>query len=334
LVAQQAVLVGRQQLDLIRPFVMEADRVVVTGASGFIGGAVAARLVKDQHLVVTPVRNPSCAIPAGVHRVPGPDLGPIADWDAAIGNARAIVHCAARVHVLHERTLDPLATFRQANVDGTLKLAQQAADRGVQRFVFVSSIGVNGVETTDRPFTAEDPAAPLTPYAVSKHEAERALGELSQRTGMQTVIVRPPLVYGPSAPGNFRTLLDAIRSGVPLPFGSIDNRRSFVAIANLVDLIALAIDHPAAAGQILVVSDGSDFSTPELVRILARAMHRPARLFPVPPRLLEWGAVAIGRPELARQLCRSLQVDSTRTRRLLGWTPPRTAEEALQAAVR
>jgi len=313
---------------------VDADRVVVTGASGFVGGAVATRLVQDQRVVVTPVRSPSSALPPGVQRVAGPDLGPQADWERVIAGARIIVHCAARVHVTRDRAPDPLTAFRRANVDGTLQLARQAADHGVRRFVFVSSIGVNGAETTDRPFTAEGTPAPLTPYAISKHEAERALGELGQRTGMQTVIVRPPLVYGPNAPGNFRTLVKVIRGGVPLPFGSIDNRRSLVAVANLVDLIALAIDHPAAAGQVLLVSDGTDFSTPELVRILARGMCRPARLFPLPLRVLEWGAAAVGRPEIARQLWRSLQVDSTKTRQLLGWSPPRTAEDALQEAVR
>lgn len=308
-----------------------AGRIVVTGASGFVGRAVAARLIEDGYAVVAPVRNLKSHLPDGVYRVAGPDLGPSADWP--IADAEVVVHCAARVHLVRDPAANPLAAFRRANVEGTMRLAQQAAARGVRRFVFISSIGVNGRETVDRPFTADDEPAPHTPYAISKLEAELALHEIGGRTGMQIVIIRPPLVYGPAAPGNFRTLATAVRRGLPLPFGAIDNRRSLVSVSNIADLISRVVSHPAAADRVLLVSDGEDVSTPELVRRLARAMDRTAQVFSVPIALLEWGAGAVGRREVARQLCRSLQVDISQTRRLLGWSPPLGLDRGLRAAI-
>lgn len=305
-------------------------RIVVTGASGFIGGAVARRLVEEGRVVVTPVRDIRAALPEGVLRVAGPALGSKSEWP--IAGADAIIHCAARVHLLRDRDSDPLAAFRQDNVEGTLQLARQAAAAGVRRFVFISSIGVNGAETAGRPFTSDDLPAPHSPYAQSKLEAEVGLRELGEREGMQVVIIRPPLVYGRGAPGNFRLLVRAIRSGIPLPVGSIQNRRSFVAIGNLGDLVTAAVEHQAAAGQTLLVSDGEDLSTPDLVSRLAASMGKPARIFRVPVKLLESTAAAVGRPEVARQLCRSLQVDISKTERLLGWSPPIRVDDALRSS--
>jgi nucleoside-diphosphate-sugar epimerase len=242
------------------------------------------------------------------------------------------MHCAARVHVMAESLADPLAEFRRVNVQGTLNLARQAAAAGVRRFVFVSSIGVNGAETFQQSFTSEDSVAPHSPYAVSKYEAELGLQALAAETGMEVVIIRPPLVYGPGAPGNFGSLMRWLKRGVPLPLGAIHNQRSLVALDNLVDLIVLCLTHPAAANQTFLVSDGEDVSTSELLRRMGQALDRPARLLPVPQSWLKLAAAMVGKSDVAQRLCGSLQVDISKTRRLLVWTPPISLDEGLRRA--
>ncbi len=225
--------------------------------------------------------------------------------------------------------------FRDVNTDLTLALARSAAAAGVKRFVFVSSIGVNGLTSGQEPFTPEGAANPQKPYAISKYEAEQGLYAISQETGLEIVVVRPPLVYGADAPGNFGTLVAMLRRGWPLPLEAVTtNRRSYVALPNLVDFLLTVCDHPAAANQVFLVSDGEDLSTADLLRRLAAAMGRPARLWPVPPALLRLGAIMLGRQDLAQRLLADLRVDISKTRRLLGWAPLVSVEEGLRLAVK
>jgi nucleoside-diphosphate-sugar epimerase len=307
--------------------------ILVTGANGFVGSAVAARLARQGAGVRAAVRQPPAAREPGLAHVAAPSLGADADWRHAVEGVSAVVHAAARVHVMRDDSQDPLAEFRRANVEGTVALARQAAAAGVRRFVFVSSIKVNGESTPrDKPFSAADVPQPVDPYGVSKLEAERALQGVAQETGLEVVIVRPPLVYGPGVKANFFALLKWLHRGVPLPFGAIHNRRSLVALENLVDLLETCLEHPAAPGQTLLVSDGEDLSTTELLRRLARALGRPAKLVPVPERLLILGARALGAGSIAQRLCGSLCVDIAPTRRSLGWAPPVSVDDGLRTA--
>jgi UDP-glucose 4-epimerase len=254
------------------------------------------------------------------------------DWAEIISGVSAVIHCAARVHVMNEDAGDPLAEFRRVNVDGTLRLARQAAEAGVRRFVFVSSIKVNGEHSQPGDsFTADEIPAPGDPYGVSKWEAEAGLRALSQETGMEVVIIRPPLVYGPGVKANFLAMMRWLQRGVPLPLGGVtENRRSLVFLGNLIDLIVTCIDHPAAANQTFLVSDDEDLSTAALLRRMAAALGRPARLIPVPVGLIAFGAKLIGRPGIVQRLCGSLQVDIGKTKALLGWSPPISVEEGLR----
>jgi UDP-glucose 4-epimerase len=227
-----------------------------------------------------------------------------------------------------------LAEFRRVNVAGTLRLARQAADAGVRRFLFVSSIKVNGAETFDLPFTADDTPAPDSPYAISKQEAELGLRQIAEESGLEVVIIRPPLVFGPGVLGNFDALLRYVASGVPLPLGAIDNQRSFVALDNLVDLMMTCLHHPAAANQVFLVSDGEDLSTTALLRRTAAALGRPARLIPVPALVLRATARMLKQTDLAQRLCGSLQVSITKTRKRLGWAPTVTVDQALSQTAR
>jgi len=310
--------------------------VLVTGATGFVGRAVLERLAGDRpDAVRAAVRRLVHDLPlrADVARVG--DLGPDTDWSLAVRGVETVVHAAARVHVMRDEAADPLAEFRRTNVSGTLRLARQAADAGVRRFVFISSIKVNGEQTmAGRPFTAADVPAPVDPYGVSKYEAECGLRELAQSTGLEVVIIRPVLVYGPGVKGNFREMMRWLYKGIPLPLGSIHNARSLVALANLVDLIVTCVDHSAAAHHTFLVSDGEDTSTTDLLRRTATALGRPARLWPVPAGLLSAAARALGKGHVAQRLVGSLQVDIRKTRERLGWGPRVSFDAALQQTAR
>ena len=309
--------------------------ILVTGSTGFVGGAVTQRLLQERSFggVVAAVRSSLQQPPAEHLKVKLCDLGPLTDWSDPLEGVTGVVHCAARVHVMQDATRDPLQAYREVNVQGTLTLAGQAAAAGVRRFVFISSIKVNGESTQPgKSFFADDIAAPLDPYGVSKMEAEKGLREIASQTGMEVVIIRPPLVYGPGVKANFLAMMRWLSRGIPLPLGAIDNRRSLVALDNLVDLIVTCIDHPAAANQTFLVSDGEDLSITDLLRCMGRALGKPARLLPVPPALLKAGAALVGKPELAQRLCGSLQVDISKTRELLGWTPPISVDEGLRRA--
>lgn len=311
--------------------------ILVTGATGFVGGGLVRTLASQgvANEIVISVRSKNNKIwPTNIRPVVVADLLPDTDWSEALKGVRAVVHCAARVHVMNDKALDPLDAYRLVNVQGTLSLARQAAVAGVRRFVFVSSIKVNGEKTElGHPFVADDMPAPMDPYGVSKFEAEQALMLLGKQTGMEIVIVRPPLVYGPGVKANFQTMLRWVALGIPLPLGGIKNARSMVALGNLVDLLILCIDHPEAAGQIFLVSDGEDVSTSELLRRSAQAMQKTIYLPSVPDGLIYFFADIFGRRAMAERLCGSLQVDIQKTRDLLNWQPPLTLRRALELTV-
>jgi len=261
------------------------------------------------------------------------DISAPIDWTPALAGCSVVVHLAARVHMMREQAADPEAVYQAMNVDATMRLAEQAAKQGVRRFVFVSSVKVNGERSQDRPFRADDVPAPEDPYGRSKLAAEQALQDFSARSGMELVIVRPPLVYGPGVRANFLRLMQLVKSGAPLPLGSIRNRRSMVALGNLVDFLMLCARHPAAAGATWMVSDNHDLSLPELVTQIAAAMGRQPRLLPVPPGLLAAGATALGRRAAAGRLLDSLQVDISPALERLGWTPPLDVGAGIRLAV-
>jgi nucleoside-diphosphate-sugar epimerase len=306
--------------------------IVVTGASGFVGQAICAR-ANAGGVVVRGVTRSPCMLAAGLQSIVVGSINQSTDWREALAAVDVVVHLAARVHVMADIAKDPLAEFREVNVEGTLNLARQAAMADVRRFVFVSSIKVNGEATQPgRPFTADAAPAPLDAYGISKMEAEQGLRAIAVETGMEVVIVRPPLVYGPGVKANFAAMMRWLHRGVPLPLGAIHNTRSLVALDNLVDLILTCVTHPAAANQTFLVSDGEDVSTTELLRRMGKAMNRPARLIPVPASLLKKAAVLVGKGDMAQRLCGSLQVDIQKTRQLLGWTPPLTLDQGLRKA--
>ena len=285
--------------------------VLITGGTGFVGQSLVKRLNKLPVYLAT--RSDS------------------ADWEKVLVGINIVVHLAARVHVMHDTAADPLAAFRAVNVDGTLNLARQAAAAGVRRFVFISSIKVNGESTQPgQAFTETDAPAPQDAYGHSKHEAEQGLRQLASDTGMEVVIIRPPLVYGLGVKANFAALMRAVQRGWPLPLGAVHNQRSLVALDNLVDFIVTCINHPHAANQTFLVSDGQDLSTTELVRGMAKAASVSARLLPVPVWVLQAGATLLGKGYAVQRLCGNLQVDIAKARTLLGWVPPMSVSEGLR----
>ena len=308
------------------------SKILVTGSSGFIGKALCDRLLAAGNEIVAPCRS-SENLPAHklFHYVKITGLEDTVDWLPMLPKVDVIVHLAARVHVMNDVSKNPLEEYRKVNVNGALNLARQAASAGVKRFIYLSSIKVNGEETAPcMPFTADGEPAPIDPYGISKYEAEVGLQKLAHETGMEVVIIRPPLVYGPGVKANFLRMMRLLNRGIPLPFGAINNVRSLVALENLVDFIALCIEHPDAANQIFLVSDGEDLSTTELLRRLAKALGISARLLPLPANLLKNGAMLIGKSSIARRLCGSLQVNINKNRELLGWSPPCSVDRALK----
>jgi nucleoside-diphosphate-sugar epimerase len=303
--------------------------ILVTGASGFIGRALCESLAANGHAPRRAVRQPLAGTP---DTTPIGDIGPDTIWKAALEGVRCVVHLVARTHVLHETAADPLSEYRRVNVLGTERLAREAAANGVRRIIFLSSVKVNGERTATRPYTEEDTPRPEDAYGITKLEAEQALDRLAAETRLEIVVLRPPLVYGPGVKGNFLRLMDIVMRGVPLPFGSVANRRSLVYVGNLVDAITHAIDAPHAAGRTYLVSDGEDVSTPDLVRGIARALAVKSRLFPCPPPLLQIAGMLSGRGAEISRLTSSLQVDSSRIRRELGWNPRFRLEQGLAEA--
>lgn len=310
-------------------------RILVTGAKGFVGSAVLEQLQAYESISVTGVVR---SLPVedhaqGIYHAIG-DMGPDTNWSAALEGVDVVIHLAARAHILNDTDTDPLSAFRRTNVGAALALAKMAIEKGVKRFVFISSIGVNGNVTNGVPFSETSSPAPHADYATSKHEAEQALKQMTSGSGMELVIIRPPLVYAAHAPGNFRRLLKLVASGLPMPFAMVKNKRSLVALENLADFIITCARHPAAANEIFLISDGEDVSTAEMLRLLAQGMGKRQVLLPVPVPLLGGLAVAAGKKNLYTQLCGSLQVDSSKCRELLGWTPPVAASAGLIEAGR
>ncbi len=311
-------------------------KVLITGADGFIGRAVALHMFRQRHHVIAVVRKPRSEFTSLVARnkwtlVSVGAMGLETDWRVALDGVEVVVHLAARVHVMRDRSAGGLAEFRLVNVQGTERLAQMAAVAGVRRFIFMSSIKVNGEETPlGQPFTEANPPTPQDAYALSKWEAEQALMKVSRETGLGVVILRPPLVYGPEVKANCLRLMKWLARGVPLPLGAVRNQRSLLYLGNLVSAIDACLTHPSAANQTFMVSDGEDLSTPELIRRMAFALGRPGRLIPVPTAVLMAGATLLGKRGVAARLCGSLQVDITKARKMLGWTPPVSVDEGLR----
>lgn len=305
-------------------------KILVTGANGFVGKALCARLYERGHQVVPAVRQAQ-----GLRNecVVG-DIDNAPDWSSGLQGCEVVVHLAARVHVMHEKATDSWAAFHRSNVAATLSLARQAAAAGVRRFVFLSSVKVNGEATiASQVFTELDLPAPLDAYGRSKMEAEQGLLEIAKGTGLEVVIIRPPLVYGPGVKGNFASLIKWVKNGVPLPLGSVDNLRSMIALDNLVNFTALCTNialSPNAKGQVFLVSDGEDVSTAELLRRVAKAYGCRARLFSVPVRLMHMVARWMGKASVADRLLGSLVVDDSKARQMLGWHPPSSMDEQLQ----
>ena len=308
-------------------------RVLFTGAAGFIGSALGNRLSREPHLLlraaVRTARGPSSQ---SVDTVAVGNIHGATDWREALKGVDVVVHLAARVHVMNETAKDALAAFRATNRDGTLRLAEAMVREGCRRLVFVSTAKVMGEATVlGVPFTSDSRAAPADAYACSKWEAEQGLQTLQQSGALECVVIRPPLVYGPGVGANFLAMMRWLDRRWPLPLGSVRNRRTLVAAANLTDLIAVCLDHPAAPGRVFLAGDAESLSTPDLLRRLGGALERPPRLFPVPDGALRLAAAAIGRRQWYQRLCGSLELDIGATCSTLGWSPPVSVDEALQA---
>jgi nucleoside-diphosphate-sugar epimerase len=305
--------------------------ILVTGASGFVGRALCASLVNLSPFRIS-VRNKSKNELLQNLEAFEASLSPDQDWSHALSGVSVVVHCSARVHLMNDKVANPLLEFQRVNVDGTLNLARQAAKVGVRRFVFISSIKVNGEYTAlGNPFKADQIPTPSGPYGVSKYEAEMGLIALAKETEMEVVIVRPPLVYGPGVKANFLSMMHWLQRGFPLPLGGVTkNRRSFIYIDNLVSLIITCIDHPAAANQTFLVSDDEDLSTTLLLGRMAEALGVSSKLISVPESFIRFGANLIGRSDITQRLCDSLQVDIKKTKDLLGWIPPVIVDEGLR----
>lgn len=306
-------------------------RILITGAGGFVGRALTAALDSAGRDWIAATRRPSEQFES--HQTIVGDIGANTDWSAAMHDVDCVIHLAARTHVLHDDSADPLAAYREINVHGTTALARQAVTAGVRRLVFLSSIKVNGEATATQPFTEADTPRPEDAYGLTKLEAEDALRQIAAETGLETVVLRPPLVYGPGVKGNFLRLLGLVERGVPLPFASIRNRRSLVYVGNLADAIVACIDAPTARGKTYLVSDGEDWSTPQLITGIAAAMGKPPKLWPCPVPLLNLGASMLGRQAEALRLTGSLQIDAGSLRHDLGWSPRYSPDQGLTETV-
>lgn len=302
-------------------------KILVTGASGFVGTYLISE-INSLYETIALVRTPSSLLPPTVQQIVSSNI-----FEAEFpDNIDIIIHLAGRAHVLNDKVENPLTAFRKVNVDGTLQLAKQALEKKVKRFIFISSIGVNGSSTSGKAFSEQDMPQPHADYAVSKLEAEQQLKNLFAGTATELVIIRPPLVYAAHAPGNFARLLKLAATNLPLPFAGINNKRSFVALENLVDFIQTCIEHPHAANQVFLVADQSSISTSELVQYLKQGMGKKAYFVYIPPVLIKLGAACIGKSKLYEQLFESLEVETAKAQKLLGWTAPLSTRQAMQQA--
>ena len=307
------------------------SKILLTGVTGFVGRALVNEMLRLELTVVAAVRSLSADLPGDVRQHVVGDFLLNTEWLSALNDIDVVIHTAARVHIMNDQVTDPLSEFRKVNVAGTLNLARQAAEAGVTRFIFISSIKVNGEMTNEGfPFRPDDNINVTDPYALSKYEAEQGLLALAKNTSMEVVIIRPPLIYGPGVKANFLTMMGWVKKGVPLPFAAIHNKKSFIAIDNLVSFIIHCVDHPKAANEIFLISDGEDVSTAELLRKIAKAFDKKAILLPIPVSLMKVVAKGLGKEDVANRLFGSLQVDSSKARDLLGWEPVVTMDEQLK----
>ena len=311
-------------------------KILVTGAAGFVGSPLIQLLSSRGHQVIGTVRSVHASrdgFPGVEFKAVG-DIHGSLDWMPCLAGVDVVVHLANRAHVMHESDANPLALYRSINTDGTLQLARQAAAVGVKRFIFISSIKVNGESTLPgQRFSPASDNIPNNPYGLSKYEAEQELKELSLKTGMEVVIIRPPLIYGPGVKANFLKMMQWVEKGIPLPLGSITNQRSLLGIDNLLDFISVCLTHPKAAGQTFLISDDHDVSTTELLKEIAGAMHRSSRLLSIPQFVLEKGLILLGQGHIAERLCSSLQLDITLAKTLLSWKPPFSFKDQITKTV-
>ncbi len=308
--------------------------ILVTGATGFVGKEVIAALLKQGEQVRACVRQKTEHLPQNIEIAKTGELSPSFNWSPFLSGVQTIIHLAARVHVMDDSASDPLKEFRNVNTESTLNLAKQAAEAGVQRFVFISSIKVNGEETAlGSPYSPESTANPSDPYGISKFEAEEGLLQISKKTNLEVVIIRPPLIYGPGVKANFRAMIKLANLGLPIPLGNIKNKRSLIALDNFVSFILCCAKHPKAKNEVFLISDGEDVSTSELVSALGKALGKPAKLFSLPPVLFLLAGFILNKGNMVQRLKGSLQVDSSKATTLLGWKPTVTMEEALKKTV-
>ncbi len=305
-------------------------KILLTGATGFVGSAVLNKLIELKHQLVIAVREKSLSN-SETQRIVVKSIDSETDWGESLRECEVVIHLAARAHIMDDSSEDPLFEFRSVNRFGTLNLARQAAQAGVKRFIFISSIKVSGEHTFfNSPFKPDDSYIPTDPYGLSKYEAEVGLRKIAQETGMEVVVIRPPLVYGPGVKGNFVSMMKWLNKGVPLPLGAINNKRSLVSLDNLVDLIVTCIDHPNAANETFLVSDDNDISTTTLLTKLTVPLGAPKRLLPIPGAWLMFAAKLLGKQDVAQRLLGSLQVDISKTKARLDWVPPFTVDESLK----
>jgi UDP-glucose 4-epimerase len=305
------------------------NKILITGATGFVGSHLLQMALAQNREVICPVRANNSTPHASAPQISSIDSN--TNWQSHLTNVHTVIHCAARVHVMNDTAADPLVAFREVNLYGSVRLAEQAAAAGVSQFIYLSSIKVNGEMTEDgQAFTENDPPSASDPYGISKQEAEKALLDLGQRTGMAITIIRPPLVYGKGVAANFLSLLIWVKKQIPLPFGSIHNQRSFVFVKNLCDFILHCVQNPLAYNQVFLISDGKDLSTTELMREAAKALDVPSRLLPFPSSLMVLVARMLGRKNITDRLCQSLRVDSTKARQQMQWSPPYTIQQGLR----
>ena len=310
------------------------SNLLITGANGFVGRALISKLaLETNHFVRASVRKKIIQFPSQIEVLENMDASSNTNWTDALRDIDVVVHLFARVHVMDDKVADPLLEFRNINVNATIALANAAAKQGIKRFVFLSSVKVNGESTFHKPFSESDLPHPQDAYAISKWEAEEALRKISKDTGMEVVIIRSPLVYGPNVKANFLKMMQYIKRGMPLPLGAIQNKRSLIGVDNLVDFIATIISHPNAANQTFLISDDEDISTTDLLRRIGKYIGRPARLIPLHPKILSFLFNILGRQDFGDRLLGSLEVDITKAKKLLAWSPPKTLDEGLRATI-
>ncbi|ENM5767800.1 SDR family oxidoreductase [Vibrio mimicus] len=305
-------------------------KILITGASGFVGLRVLTQAHSKGYELVAQSRSQQAYAFEQVLL----DITPETDWQSALVGVDCVVHCAARVHQMQENEADVLKAYREVNTEGTLNLARQAVSAGIKRFIFLSSIKVNGEQTqAGAAFQWNDQNIPADPYGLSKYEAEQQLLALAERTGLEVVIIRPPLVYGEGVKANFLSMMNWVRKQIPLPLGAVRNQRSLVYLDNLVDLILVCCQHPKAVGEIFLVSDNHDVSLTTLLKTIAQYMHIRPRLLPIPQTWLQWLLSLLGKPELGQRLCGNLQLDITHTQKILNWSPPVSFEQGIKRTV-